>query len=113
MAILYVLAGINHFIHPEGYMKIMPPWLDNHAFLVAISGVIEIVLGLLLLPNLTRRFAVWGIIALLIAVFPANIQMALDYYDTHDPNLWIAILRLPIQILLIWWAYIYKDFRLG
>lgn len=110
MVILYVLAGINHFIHPEGYMKIMPPWLDHHAFLVAISGVIEIVLGLLLIPNRTRRFAVWGIIALLIAVFPANIQMALDYYHSHDPNLWIAILRLPIQVLLIWWAYIYKDF---
>lgn len=112
MALLYILAGINHFIHPETYMKIMPPWLPSPAFLVALSGVIEIILGILLIPNRTRRFAVWGIIALLIAVFPANIQMAMDYYHSQDPNLWIAILRLPIQILLIWWAYIYKDYRL-
>ena len=112
MAILYVLAGVNHFIHPETYMKIMPPWLPWHSFLVSISGVIEIVLGLLLIFNRTRKFAVWGIIALLIAVFPANIQMALDYYHTSNANLWIAIVRLPIQILLIWWAFIYRNYRL-
>ncbi|MEO6818127.1 MAG: MauE/DoxX family redox-associated membrane protein [Ginsengibacter sp.] len=113
MAVLYVVAGINHFIHPETYMKIMPSYLPWHSFLVSISGVIEIGLGLLLIPNRTRRFAVWGIIALLIAVFPANIQMALDYYHSHNPNLWIAILRLPIQVLLIWWAYIYRNYRLA
>lgn len=112
MALLYVLAGINHFIHAETYLKIMPPWLSYHVLLVAVSGIFEIILGLLLIPNRTRKLAVWGIIALLIAVFPANIQMALDYYHSNNPNLWIAILRLPIQVILIWWAYIYKDYRL-
>jgi uncharacterized membrane protein len=113
MAVLYVSAGINHFIHAETYMKIMPSWLSYHSLLVAVSGIFEIILGLLLIPNRTRKFAVWGIIALLIAVFPANIQMALDYYHTNNPNLWIAVIRLPIQILLIWWAYIYKEYRLS
>ena len=112
MAILYVMAGINHFIHPETYLKIMPSWLPYQLFLVYLSGIIEIVLGLLLIPNSTRKLAVWGIIALLIAVFPANIQMAVDYYQSNNPYLWLAILRLPIQIILIWWAYSYRNYSL-
>lgn len=83
----------------------MPPWLPWHNELVVISGVCEIVLGLLLLFTTSRRLAAWGIIVLLLAVFPANIQMMLNYWNESDPALWIAILRLPLQIILIWWAY--------
>lgn len=107
MALLYTAAGINHFVHPEFYIKIMPPWLPAHKELVFISGVFEVVLGLLLFFPATRRLAAWGIILLLIAVFPANIQMMLDYKAENNPKLWIAILRLPLQPVLIWWAYLY------
>jgi uncharacterized membrane protein len=105
MALLYIAAGINHFIHPAFYIKIMPPWLPNHAALVLISGVCEAAFGLLLLLQPTRRLAAWLIILLLIAIFPANIQMMLNYMEQHHPQLWMAIIRLPLQLLLIWWAY--------
>ena len=107
MAALYVLAGLNHFINPGFYKKIMPPWLPWHYPLIYISGFAEILLGVLLLPKRTRRMAAIGIIALLIAVFPANIQMLLNWKAEHHANLWIAVLRLPLQLVLIAWAYRY------
>lgn len=105
MAAIYVAAGINHFVNPVFYKNIMPPWLPWHYSLIAISGAAEIVLGLLLLQVATRKWAAWGIIALLIAVFPANVQMMINYKQQQNPYLWIAILRLPLQLLLIRWAY--------
>ena len=85
----------------------MPPWLPLHKELVFISGVAEIVCAILLLFNKTRRLGAWAVIALLIAVFPANIQMLIDYNRDSNPMIWIAVLRLPIQLFLIWWAYIF------
>ena len=105
MALFYAGAGVNHFIRPGFYLKIMPAWLPLQNELVFISGVAEVLFALLLFFPLTRRFGAWGIIALLIAVFPANIQMLLNYYREHNTMLWVAILRLPIQLVLIWWAY--------
>ena len=107
MSILYIAAGINHFIHHLTYEKIMPHWLPLHNELVFLSGVFEILFAVLLLIPITRIIGAWCIILLLIAVFPANIQMAISYYQQNDPNLWKAVVRLPLQILLIWWAYIY------
>ncbi len=107
MAVLYVAAGINHFWHPALYVSIMPPYLPWPATLVAVSGVFEVLLGLLLLPRSTRRLAAIGIIFLLIAVFPANVQMAINYAQQHNPYLWIAIVRLPLQVVLIWLAWLY------
>lgn len=111
MAAFYVIAGANHFIHPDFYKKIMPPWLPWHYFIIYFSGVCEIVFGSLLIPQQTRKPAAWGIIALLVAVFPANIQMMLNYWHQQSPNLWVAILRLPLQILLIGWAYMFAKNR--
>lgn len=105
MAIFYILAGVNHFINSDFYVKIMPPYLPWHLFLVQLSGVFEIALGIMvLIPKLTN-IAGWGLIALLVAVFPANIHMALN------PNLFpnisplILWLRLPLQPVLMYWAY--------
>ncbi len=105
MAALYVLAGINHFANVGFYKMMMPPWLPGHHTLIYISGAAEIVLGLLLLPAQTRKLAAWGIIILLVAVFPANVQMMLNYQQDKNPYLWITVIRLPLQLLLIWWAY--------
>lgn len=107
MALAYVAAGINHFVLPQIYTAIMPPWLPAHAALVALSGVLEILFGLLLLPSATRRMAAWGLLLLLVAVFPANIQMMVNYYREESPALWLAVLRLPLQLVLLWWAYQY------
>ena len=110
---LYVLAGTNHFLNPLFYKKIMPPWLLWHYPFIYISGAAEIVLGLLLLPVQTRKPAAWGIIILLVAVFPANVQMVLNYREEQNPNWWLTVLRLPLQLVLIWWAYLFTKKTTG
>ena len=107
MSLLYVAAGINHFWHTQTYMDIMPAYIPMPLSMVYISGVAEILLGILLIPKLTRRFAAWGIIFLLIAVFPANVEMMLNFLHENKPGLWLTILRLPLQIILIIWAHTY------
>jgi uncharacterized membrane protein len=102
MILFYAGAGINHFIHPGFYLKIMPPLLPYPQTLVLLSGVAAILCAFLLLYSKTRRLGAYCTIALLLAVFPANIQMLTNYYRTGNPLLWIAILRIPIQIVLIW-----------
>lgn len=103
--VLFVLAGINHFIHTPFYVSIMPPYLPWHTALVYVSGVAEIVLGVMLCMHRTERLAAWGMIALIIAVTPANLQMAIhaELYPQFDPvALWA---RLPLQGVLIAWAF--------
>lgn len=105
LALFFIAAGVNHFIDPAFYLKIMPPYLPWHLSLVYLSGVCEMVLGAALLFQRTARLAAWGIIALLVAVFPANIHMALnhDLYPEYNPALLWA--RLPLQLVLMAWAY--------
>ena len=105
IVILYVLAGINHFIHPHFYEGIMPAYIGYHSFLIALSGVCEIVLGLLMIPKLTRRIAAWLITLMLIVFLWIHVQMIIDFWKNNDKDLWIAIIRLPLQFVLIWWAY--------
>jgi uncharacterized membrane protein len=101
------IAGANHFFNTPFYVSIMPPYLPWHLALVYISGLAEIGLGVLLLFERWSALAGWGLIALLIAVFPANIHMALhpEFFTYASPlGLW---LRLPLQGVLIVWAYWY------
>ncbi len=105
MSVFYVAAGVNHFWHRDVYLQIMPPWLPWHTELVIISGIFEILFALLLIFQRSRKLAAWSIILILVAVFPANIQMMINYSHESNPGLWIATVRLPIQIILIWWAY--------
>jgi uncharacterized membrane protein len=96
-----------HFAAPAPYVAIVPSWLPNAPLLVAISGICEILGGLgVLLPH-TRRLAGWGLIALLIAVFPANIHMLALGYSNHATALWKTALwlRLPLQPLVVWWVW--------
>src|SRR4051794_6328726 len=105
-ATLFVLAGIGHFVATNFFMRIMPPYLPWHRPLVLLSGIIEIALGVLLLVPGTSTFAAWGLIALLIAVFPANIHLSLHQEIWPLPPL-VHLLRLPLQAVLILWAYAY------
>ncbi|RYY12040.1 MAG: DoxX family protein [Chitinophagaceae bacterium] len=107
MIAAYLFTGIMHFIRPAGFVRIIPPYLSRPYSLVYISGAAEIILAILLIPHATRAIAAWGLIALLIAVFPANIYMASLFYRKKHRLLWLAILRLPLQALLIYWAWIY------
>jgi uncharacterized membrane protein len=83
----------------------MPAYIPYPYAMIYLTGILEAILGLLLLFNKTRRLSAWGIIALLVFVFPANIQMLINYINENNPKLWIAILRLPLQIPLIYWAW--------
>jgi uncharacterized membrane protein len=109
MSFLYTIAGINHFIKPKFYLAIMPPYIPAHELMVLLSGIAELVLGIGLLFPLTRALAAWGIILLLLAVLPANVYMITSEKFSKIPT-WILWLRLPLQFLLIWWAYIYTKF---
>ncbi len=109
MVILYIIAGCYHFINPKFYRRMMPRWIPWHMPIVYASGIIEIVLAVLLLQTATRVYAAWGIVIFLILIFPANIQMMINFYRKRNPYLWITILRLPLQPVLIWWAWLYTN----
>ena len=105
LAVFFIAAGVNHFIDPAFYLKIMPPYLPWHLSLVYLSGVCEALLGAALLFKRTARLAAWGIIALLVAVFPANIHMALNHHLYPEYNQALLWARLPLQLVLMAWAY--------
>jgi uncharacterized membrane protein len=108
LGVLFTIAGSMHFLRTEFYLRMMPPYIPAHLLLVQISGICEILGGIGLIVPRTRAVAAIGLIALLIAVFPANIQMALRpdlYRDIGPPSAFFV--RLPLQfvaIYLVWWA---------
>lgn len=106
LALLFIAAGANHFVHPGFYSRIVPPWLPAHDLLVQISGICEVLGGIGALVLKTRRFAGIGLIALLVAVFPANLQMAMHpalYSDVGSAQAFYV--RLPLQLVLIAWVW--------
>jgi uncharacterized membrane protein len=113
LAISFIIAGCVHLIAPHVYLKIVPPYLPAHLPIVYISGAAEILGGLGLLFTSTRQAAAWGLIALLIAVLPANIYMATAHL--YAPGImgrsWVQWLRIPLQIPLIYWAWLYTRVR--
>ena len=104
LAISLIVAGTMHFENPEIYLKIMPPYLPLHKELVLLSGVFEILLGVLLLIPRCSDLAAWGIVALLIAVFPANLYLY-QHQDILPASPIVHLLRLPLQGVFILWAY--------
>ena len=105
LAGLFVVAGVNHFVNPEIYVAIMPPYLPAPRTLVYVSGFFEVVGGLAVLPRATRSVAGWGLVALLVAVFPANVHMALHPELFAPIPAWALYARLPVQLVLIAWAW--------
>ena len=107
LAALFVAAGVAHFRTPEPFVKIVPPYLPSPYVLVYVSGIFEILGGLGLLLPATRLIAGWGLIALLLAVFPANIYMATAGVKIggFPSQPWMAWARLPLQFVLIGLVY--------
>lgn len=108
MIIAYIVAGINHFRNPGGYLKIIPPYLPYPQLLNILAGICEVVFGVMLCFPVTRPYAAWGIILMLIAFMPAHIYMI-----TNAPmkmgNLLVtrtlAWARIPFQVLFVLWAW--------
>jgi uncharacterized membrane protein len=109
LGLLMILAGVNHFLDPDVYTAMMPKALPAPVALVYVSGVAEILVGAGLLVPATRRLAAWGLVALLVAVFPANINMAVNHLPLGDTvvPVWALWARLPLQFVLIYWAWCY------
>jgi len=115
MGPLYVVAGLLHFVVPELYVQIIPPILPAPLALVYLSGLAEIGVGIGVLLPRTRQYAAWATIALLVAIFPANIYMATSGVVVAgmpgggDPSAFGRWARLPLQGVLILWAYWYTE----
>lgn len=105
MSVLYVGAGAMHFARPNFYLRMMPPYLPAPLTLIYLSGVAEILLGALLWVPSLRPWSAWGIIALLVAVFPANLYMYQRGGAAYGVSDWLLLARLPAQGLLIAWAF--------
>ncbi|SIR64789.1 Uncharacterized membrane protein [Haladaptatus litoreus] len=120
MSLVYVVAGVLHFVAPKVYTRIIPPQFPRPVFLVYLSGLAEIVLGIGVLFQRTRRQSAWGLIALLVAVFPANVHMARNEILPDGVPDWasgiarVALwVRLPFQVVLILWAWWYTRVKSG
>ncbi|MFC5971197.1 DoxX-like family protein [Halomarina salina] len=114
MGLLYVIAGVLHFVAPKVYARIVPPQFPRPVALVYLSGVAEIVLGVGVLVRRTRQRSAWGVMALLVAVFPANVYMATnDLASGAVPDRYGSVarlaawVRLPLQGVLLFWAWLY------
>ena len=107
MAFIYTIAGINHFRSPSMYQKIIPPYFPNPKLLNILSGIAEIIFGIALVIPVLSTYAAWGIIALLIAVFPTHIYMYQDKKARMGLPKWVLLLRMPLQLALIYWGYQY------
>ncbi len=107
LAGLMIFAGTMHFVSPRVFIRIVPRWLPVPAALVAISGACEILGGLGLLVPATRRWAAWGLVVLFIAVFPANVNMAVNRlpFGRYPVPTWALWARLPLQAVLVAWAW--------
>ncbi|WP_091057728.1 DoxX family membrane protein [Opitutus sp. GAS368] len=102
VGVFFVLTGANHFMNSAPYLAMMPPWLPAPGLLVIVSGIAEVAGGIgVLIPSL-RRAAAWSLIVLLLAVFPANLHVALQGWPGVDLPAWSLWLRLPLQPLMIW-----------
>ena len=102
----FVAAGVNHFVMPRAYEAIVPPPLRSRATaIVQVSGVAELAGGVGVLIPSTRRLSGAALVALLVAIFPANLYMALDRERFRRFPRWALLARLPLQPLMMWWAW--------
>jgi len=105
LGLFFMVAGLNHFLHPAPYLAMMPPYLPWPQSLNIISGAAEMAGGAGILVPQTRRLAGWGLVLLLVAVFPANLNVALHGWQGENIAPWILWARLPFQPLLMGLVY--------
>jgi uncharacterized membrane protein len=106
LGLLFIAAGANHFVNTAFYLAMMPPYLPWHYELVMLSGILEIIAGLGVFAMRFRRAAGLFMILIMIGVFPANLHMALNPVAFPDAPVWLLYVRLPLQGVLIWWAWV-------
>jgi len=107
MAILYITAGLFHFMRPIMYLRIMPPYVPKPKLMVLLSGLAEVALGTALFFSMTKDLALWGIMALLVAFLPVHLHMLKGGKAGAGLPQWLLVIRLPLQFLLVYWAFGY------
>lgn len=107
MAVFYILAGINHFRKPALYEKIIPLFIPYKKYVNEMCGFFEVIFGIYLFIPIFSNLAAWSIIGLLIIIFPANVYMLINKKARLGIPAWLLFLRLPLQGVLIYWAYQY------
>ena len=105
LGIGFIFAGVMHFINPDFYLAMMPPYLPWHEFLVYFSGIIKVVLGAMVVFGVQLRWAGIAMVLLLFAVFPANLHMALNPQNFPDVSTAALWGRLPFQVVFLLWVY--------
>lgn len=109
MAIMYIFAGVIHFLKPAMYMRIMPRYLPAHKTLVYLSGLAEIILGVGLIFPETKNLAIYGIILMLTIFLLVHFYMLSSEKAGAGIPKWVLLLRIPLQFLLMWWAWFYLN----
>ena len=105
LAAFFINIGINHFVNPDFYLSIMPPAFPMHAEAVYVSGFFEVLGGICVLIPRLRKIAGWGLVALLVAVYPANIYMAITPEAFPDFPVALLYVRLVFQFVFFYWAF--------
>src|SRR5690606_29731168 len=101
LGVLFILAGVNHFRKPKMYERIMPPYIPAHKSMVVWSGIVEMILGMMLLIPEHQPIAAWGIILMLVVFLTVHFHMLSDEKASMNLPKWILILRIPLQLALI------------
>jgi len=110
MAAIYIIAGLLHFIRPQMYLRILPSYLPGHKWLVAFSGILEILFGIGLCFSETKNIAIYSVIAMLLFFLPVHFHMLFDKKAAMGLPRWMLIWRIPLQFALMFWAYGYLRF---
>ena len=110
MSAMYILAGLMHFLKPKMYLRIMPRYLPAHKSLVLLSGLAEILLGVGLMFPETKDLSIYGIILMLIVFLLVHFYMLSSEKAGAGVPRWALLARIPLQFVLIWWAWFYLRF---
>lgn len=110
MAAMYIIAGIMHFIRPKIYLRIMPRYLPKPRLLVQLSGFAEVLLGIGLCFSSTKEFSIYGIILMLLLFLTVHFYMLSGNKAAAGIPKWILVLRIPLQFVLVYWAFSYLNY---
>ena len=110
LSTIYVFAGIMHFIKPQLYLRVMPLYLPNHKLLILLSGIAEVVLGISVCIPILKNIAIYGLIAMLITFLMVHFYMLSSKKAAAGIPTWVLLLRIPLQFVLMYWAYYYLKF---
>lgn len=105
IGLIFIVAGLGHFVFPDFYVHIMPPYIPFHLEVVYLTGVLEIIGGIAMVMRAYSKWVAYGLIVLLLAIFPSNIYMAMNPDVFTETPIWGLYLRLPLQFVLIGWVY--------